>query len=123
MASYNKVRGTYASENPHLLTEILKGEWGYDGVVVSDWGAVHSTAPAATAGTRPGDAGTAEILVRRQAARGRARMARSTPTTIDNAARRLVRLILRCGLLDGAEAAEGRTADATPPGHCPQGGG
>ena len=50
MASYNKVRGTYASENPHLLTEILKDEWGYDGVVVSDWGAVHSTVPSARSG-------------------------------------------------------------------------
>ena len=38
MTSYNRVNGTYAHENPHLLREILYGEWGYDGVVVSDWG-------------------------------------------------------------------------------------
>jgi beta-glucosidase len=41
MCSYNKVNGTYASENYHLLTEILKNEWGFEGFVVSDWGAVH----------------------------------------------------------------------------------
>jgi beta-glucosidase len=39
MCSYNKLNGTYASENRRLLTEILRDEWGYDGVVVSDWGA------------------------------------------------------------------------------------
>ncbi len=38
MTSYNKVNGTYAHENNHLLREILYGEWGYEGVVVSDWG-------------------------------------------------------------------------------------
>lgn len=40
MCSYNKINGIYASENHYLLTEILRDEWGYDGVVVSDWGAV-----------------------------------------------------------------------------------
>ncbi len=40
MCSYNKINGTFGSEHRHLLTEILKGEWGFEGVVVSDWGAV-----------------------------------------------------------------------------------
>lgn len=39
MCSYNRVNGTYASENRKLLTDILRGEWGFDGYVVSDWGA------------------------------------------------------------------------------------
>lgn len=39
MTSYNRVNGTYAAANPHLLTEILRDEWGYEGAVVSDWGA------------------------------------------------------------------------------------
>ncbi|HZZ34335.1 MAG TPA: glycoside hydrolase family 3 N-terminal domain-containing protein, partial [Caulobacteraceae bacterium] len=50
MASYNRINGVYATDNRYLLSDILKGEWGYDGVVVSDWGAVHSTAPSANAG-------------------------------------------------------------------------
>ncbi|MBZ5740042.1 glycoside hydrolase family 3 C-terminal domain-containing protein [Nocardioides mangrovi] len=50
MCSYNQVGGAYACENPGLLTGILRDDWGFDGFVVSDWGAVHSTAPSAMAG-------------------------------------------------------------------------
>ena len=38
MSSYNMVNGTYANENAHLLSDILRGEWGFDGYVVTDWG-------------------------------------------------------------------------------------
>ena len=38
MTSYNQVNGTYANENTHLLKDILRGEWGYDGIVITDWG-------------------------------------------------------------------------------------
>ena len=50
MCSYNKVNGTFASEHYHLLTEILKNEWGFDGLVVSDWGAVRNRVAALKAG-------------------------------------------------------------------------
>ncbi len=50
MCSYNKINGTYAAENHWLLTEILRDEWGYEGFVVSDWGAVHDRVEALKAG-------------------------------------------------------------------------
>jgi beta-glucosidase len=42
MCSYNRINGVYASQHRHLLTEILKEEWGFEGLVVSDWGANHT---------------------------------------------------------------------------------
>ena len=50
MCSYNRVNGAYGCENDHLLNKVLKGDWGYKGYVMSDWGAAHSTIPAALAG-------------------------------------------------------------------------
>ena len=50
MTSYNKLNGSYTSENYYLLTEVLKEEWGFRGWVMSDWGAAHSTVPSALAG-------------------------------------------------------------------------
>ena len=50
MCSYNKVNGTFASEHHHLLTEILKNEWGFEGLVVSDWGAVRDRVAALKGG-------------------------------------------------------------------------
>ena len=43
MCAYNRINGVYASQHDHLLNEILKDEWEYDGVVISDWGANHTT--------------------------------------------------------------------------------
>ena len=43
MPAYNKVNGDYCSENEHLLNEILRGDWGFRGMTVSDWGGTHST--------------------------------------------------------------------------------
>lgn len=99
MASYNKVAGVYATESHELLIDILKGEWGYDGVVVSDWGAVHSTAAAVNGGTdleMPGPAlWFGEKLIEA------VRREEVPESRINDAARRMCRLILRTGVLDG----------------------
>ncbi|MDR0594935.1 MAG: glycoside hydrolase family 3 C-terminal domain-containing protein [Bifidobacteriaceae bacterium] len=50
MCSYNQVNGTHAAENHFLLTEVLRDEWGHDGLVVSDWGATHDRVAALKAG-------------------------------------------------------------------------
>jgi beta-glucosidase len=50
MCAYNKVSGSYCSENHKLLTEILKDEWGFEGLAVSDWGAVHDRVASLKAG-------------------------------------------------------------------------
>ena len=105
MASYNRVNGTYASEDRFLLNDILKDEWGYDGVVMSDWGAVHSTVKAAKAGLDlempgPGRYFGDRLLTAVQDWK--------VPTgVIDDAARRMIRLILRTGVLDGKQPPKG----------------
>ncbi len=50
MCSYNRVNGVHACENNYLLNEVLKQDWGFKGWVMSDWGGVHSTIPAANNG-------------------------------------------------------------------------
>ncbi|MGN1066789.1 MAG: glycoside hydrolase family 3 C-terminal domain-containing protein, partial [Candidatus Fimimonas sp.] len=50
MASYNKINGEYATENKHLLCDVLRNEWGFDGIVISDWGASYNTPKAIEAG-------------------------------------------------------------------------
>ena len=51
MTSYNMVNGVYANENAHLITDILRGEWGFDGYVVTDWGADNNHTEGVKAGS------------------------------------------------------------------------
>jgi len=99
MASYNKVNGTYASENRWLLTDLLKKEWGYRGFVVSDWGATHSTVAAANAGLDLEMPGPAKFFGDKLAAAVRA--GEVSPAQLDDNVRRIVRLIVRSGVLNG----------------------
>ena len=67
MCAYNKINGVYASQDHWLLTQVLRDEWGYEGVVVSDWGAVADRVAAVAAGldlTMPGPdpAGDKELI-------------------------------------------------------------
>lgn len=66
MASYNRVDGVYVSENKRLLTEILRDEWGFKGIVVSDWGAVNDRVEGVKAGLdlqMPGTKGVHDRIV------------------------------------------------------------
>ena len=103
MSAYNKLNGAYCSEQPELLGRILKDEWRFDGVVVSDWWGTHSTVEAATAGLDIEMPGPARHLgAALEAAVGRGEI---DPALVVEHARRVVRLIERCGVLDGTEAA------------------
>src|SRR5258708_34642330 len=50
MAAYNSVNGSFMTANRYLLHDLLKGEWGFRGAVVSDWSATYTTVPSAKAG-------------------------------------------------------------------------
>ena len=100
MCSYNQINGTYACEDPWLLTDVLKGDWGYQGFVLSDWGAVHSTVASALAGL---DQEFAVQADRRPyfADLGRAIAEGEVPEArLDDMARRILRSIFACGLAD-----------------------
>ena len=68
MSAYNRINSVFASENRWLLTDVLREEWNYDGVVISDWGAVHDPVAAVAAGLdlrmpgQPGDPRVREAL-------------------------------------------------------------
>ena len=114
MAAYNGVNGAPMTEND-LLAEPLKGEWGFAGVVVSDWGAVYSGEPAARAGldlAMPGPEVQWGVALVEAVRDGRVPEA-----AIDDKVRRLLLLAARTGALDGVDAATapaGRMTDATP---------
>lgn len=62
MCAYNRLHSIWCSENSYLLTDILKKEWGYEGFVISDWGAVHNIGKALAAGLDMQMPGNANIL-------------------------------------------------------------
>ena len=93
MCAYNKVNGTYASEHHWLLTEVLRDEWAFDGLVVSDWGAVHDRVPALAAGLDlqmpASSAGSDEAVV------AAVRDGSLDEAVLDVAVRRVLRLVER----------------------------
>lgn len=93
MAAYNRVNGTYAGEHPQLLRQILRGEWGFDGLVVSDWAATSDRPRSIEAGVdleMPGSRGLFDQEVLRALAAGRLSAA-----AVAHSAQRVVHLISR----------------------------
>lgn len=106
MAAYNSVNGTTMTANSPLLHELLKGEWGFDGIVVSDWSATTSTAPSALGGldvVMPGPHGPwGDKLV------AAVRVGIVPESVIDDKVARLLLLASRLGALNGSADGNGR---------------
>jgi len=100
MCSYNKINGTYASENKYLLTDILKTEWRFEGFVVSDWGAVHSTVPAANAGLDLEMPGPARFFGDELVSA--VNNGEVSEEVIDDKVRRILRIVVKSGAFDEA---------------------
>lgn len=99
MASYNQVNGFYASENDYLLNEVLKKRWGFQGLVMSDWGAVHSTSPTIKNGLdleMP-----TNIYLNQETVKKALANKEISEKQIDEMVRRLLRVMFWAGLLDG----------------------
>lgn len=109
MCSYNKLNGTYASENRRLLTDILKREWGFDGVLMSDWFATHSTAESMNAGLDLEMPGPAKYRGQKLLEAVRAGEVRAE--AIQDSARRMLRLLTRVGAFERSAPAEEQAID------------
>ncbi len=97
MSSYNKVNGTYASANHFLLTDVLKKGWGFDGMVTSDWGGVHETGfvQAGNDLEMPDHKWSKPDKLRAALVNGSV-----TQAAVDDSVRRILRTVIRVGLLD-----------------------
>ncbi|MEV5317331.1 glycoside hydrolase family 3 C-terminal domain-containing protein [Streptomyces sp. NPDC052687] len=103
MTAYNSVNGTTMTEHRYLVNEVLRGEWGFDGVNVSDWTAARDTVAALHGGldiAMPGPDTVYGPALAEAVRAGRVREA-----AVDDAVRNVLRLAARVGLLDGAEPA------------------
>jgi len=104
MCSYNRVNGAYMCENPALLTDVLRRQWGFDGYVQSDFFATHSTAPSLLAGMDHEMPGVAlgPLQPWFSAARLQAALDKheTTQATIDTALARRYRQMFRLGIFD-----------------------
>jgi len=98
MSAYNKVNGWWASENDVLLNQILKNEWGFRGLVVSDWVSTHSTENAANYGLDV-EMPFAQVWTKKQLKEALA-AGKITEETINEKVRRILRVKFEAGLFD-----------------------
>ncbi|MFF7751198.1 glycoside hydrolase family 3 protein [Streptomyces sp. NPDC007971] len=103
MTAYNQVNGTTMTEHHHLVDEVLRGEWGFDGFNVSDWMAARDTVGAIEGGLDVAMPGPQTVYG--EALARAVRAGEVAEATVDAAVRRVLRLAARVGILDGAEPA------------------
>ncbi|HEY5384516.1 MAG TPA: glycoside hydrolase family 3 C-terminal domain-containing protein [Acidimicrobiales bacterium] len=103
MTAYNMVNGVYCGEQPELINGVLRGDWGFDGLVMSDWFGTHSTAPAALAGLDLEMPGPSAWLGPTLAAA--VRSGDVDESVVDGQVRNVLRLMGRVGILGGGAAA------------------
>ncbi len=112
MCSYNKINGTYASANRKLLTDILRKEWGFDGIVISDWGADIDAAASLKAGldlAMPDSGGYIGRQIKKSYEEGQL-----TEAEIDEACLRIIEVALKlCGDSKAESKADGTEANYT----------
>ncbi|GHI08031.1 beta-glucosidase [Streptomyces cellostaticus] len=101
MTAYNMVNGTTMTEHHHLVDEVLRGEWGFDGFNVSDWMAARDTVGAINGGLDVAMPGPETVYG--EALAQAVRDGEVAEATVDAAVRRVLRLAARVGILDGAE--------------------
>ncbi|BCL30890.1 glycoside hydrolase family 3 protein [Streptomyces aurantiacus] len=101
MTAYNSVNGTTMTEHRHLVDEILRGEWGFDGFNVSDWMAARSTVGSIEGGLDVAMPGPTTVYGPALAAAVRA--GETDEAKVDEAVRNVLRLAARVGILAGAE--------------------
>ena len=113
MTAYNKVNGVYCGEQPDLIDGVLRGEWGYDGLVMSDWFGTHSTVAAALAGLDLEMPGPSAWLGPTLAAA--VRSGEVDESVVDGQVRHVLRLMGRVGILGGG-AVPSDEAESDDPG-------
>ncbi|MDH6584385.1 beta-glucosidase [Streptomyces sp. SAI-133] len=101
MTAYNTVNGTTMTEHHHLVNEVLRGEWGFDGCNVSDWMAARSTKGAIEGGLDVAMPGPATVYG--EALARAVRDGEVEESSVDTAVRNVLRLAARVGILEGAE--------------------
>lgn len=101
MCSYNRLNGVWTSEDPWLLTSVLRDEWGFDGLVVSDWGAVNDRVAGVAAGLdleMPATGGRTDAQLVAAVREGRL-----DESVLDTAASRAIDLVRKAGERPGVE--------------------
>jgi beta-glucosidase len=123
MSSFNSVNGIPATANPFLLTQVLRKEWGFDGFVVSDWGAMawssmnHSIGDGPNVARRAMEAGVdmdMEGNLYGTVIASQVRSGKIPESVVDEAVRRILRVKFALGLFEHPYTAEGPAYDATP---------